>query len=66
QNGFLVPPGDVNALTNALNKILQDADQRRSFGQFSKQLADERYNWKHVGSLIRHTILEVLTAKKTP
>ncbi|HID54377.1 MAG TPA: glycosyltransferase family 1 protein, partial [Anaerolineae bacterium] len=39
RNGLLVEPGDVAALTHAIDNLVEDAGQRRAMGQLSRQLA---------------------------
>lgn len=55
-NGYLVPPHDVAALTDALLDLLGDSEKRYQFGQNSYQLAQNRYNWQQVGSAARDII----------
>lgn len=43
-NGFLVPPGDVEALRDALAKLLASAELRASMGAEGRRLFDERYS----------------------
>jgi glycosyltransferase involved in cell wall biosynthesis len=60
-NGYLVPPHDVTALTEALLNLLNDSQKRYQFGQNSYQLAQERYNWQQVGSAARAIISETIS-----
>ena len=60
KNGFLVEPGDVNSLAQALDELLQSEEKRRDFGRQSWKLSQERYNWQAVGKLLRNTILKNL------
>lgn len=60
ENGYLVPPGDVGRLAEALRKLLDDPGRCRAFGERSYQLAQERYNWASVGRRLRQEILGVL------
>jgi phosphatidylinositol alpha-mannosyltransferase len=45
QVGVTVPPGDVNALTHALIRLLRDEPQRRAMGAAARTRAIERYAW---------------------
>lgn len=54
-NGLLVPPRDVDALTDALRRLLLDADLRRRFGAASRKLAEDRFS---IDAVI-HSTLEV-------
>lgn len=59
-NGFLVAPGDVDALGSKLTTMLGDPELLQRFGAFSRRLAKERYNWESVGTRIRARIMEDL------
>ncbi|HET7717479.1 MAG TPA: glycosyltransferase family 4 protein [Bauldia sp.] len=43
-NGLLVPPGDVDALTKAIRKLLDDPDLRQRLGEAALETHRERYN----------------------
>jgi glycosyltransferase involved in cell wall biosynthesis len=60
KNGWLVSPGDVQGIADALLKLLKDPEMCRSFGDQSFQLTKERYSWKAVGDRLRESILNVL------
>ncbi len=55
-NGALVPPGDAGGLAEALIRLLGDADRCRGYGENSRELVRERYNWSGVGRAIRSHI----------
>ena len=57
-NGYLVPPGDVDALSNRLIHLLSQPDLCRRFGEYSRAIAEDRYNWHRVGALFRRHIEE--------
>ena len=44
ENGFLVRAGDSGSLTEALKKVIDDQELRRSMGERSLQLAEERFS----------------------
>jgi glycosyltransferase involved in cell wall biosynthesis len=54
RNGYLVPAGDVDALVQALESLLESEEKRAQFGRQSWKLAQERYNWKAVGKALRN------------
>ncbi len=43
-NGLLTPPGDVEALRQALHRVISDADLRQYLGAGSRALAED-YDW---------------------
>jgi len=59
-NGFLVEPGDVQGLAEALMKLLNSPDQRRKFGERGFALAKERYSWESVGKRLHQHICHKL------
>jgi glycosyltransferase involved in cell wall biosynthesis len=47
ESGLLVPPGDVDALTEALVTLLSDAERRRAMGDRAAERA-RRFDWERV------------------
>jgi glycosyltransferase involved in cell wall biosynthesis len=60
RNGFMVEPGDIPGLAQALLQLLENPEWCRSFGEFSFQLTEDRYSWKAVGERFKSSILKVL------
>ena len=61
KNGLLVEPGDVQGLSEALLKLLENPQLCRSFGEHGHKLTKERYSWSAVGEKFRQNILDVLS-----
>jgi glycosyltransferase involved in cell wall biosynthesis len=59
-NGYLVPPGDVEKLCDALTKLLASPEKCREFGEQGRILAETRYNWKSVGAALRAQIMPLI------
>jgi glycosyltransferase involved in cell wall biosynthesis len=59
-NGFLVEPGQSDALASALCKLLASPATCRAFGQRSYEKAAERYTWTETGKRIRARIMSDL------
>jgi len=45
-NGIIVPPGDVDALAEALNLLSSDPQRRASLGQASREKAQRLFSWE--------------------
>jgi len=45
QTGVLAPPGDVDALRDALTSLLRDDARREAMGRAARELACERFTW---------------------
>jgi glycosyltransferase involved in cell wall biosynthesis len=60
RNGWLVEPGDIVGLANALIKLLNDPTTARQFGNRSSQIIQERYSWETVGKRFKEQIQNVL------
>ena len=48
ETGVLVPPGDPDALAEAVVGLLGDEPQRQRFGAAARQIAVERYSWDDI------------------
>lgn len=48
QNGFLVPPGDVDAYVNTILPLLSDAHRRLALGRQAQSFVREHYSWQHI------------------
>jgi glycosyltransferase involved in cell wall biosynthesis len=48
ETGFLVPPGDVAALHDALARVLSDAALAQRLGANARALVLERFTWQRV------------------
>jgi glycosyltransferase involved in cell wall biosynthesis len=51
ETGLLVPPGDVAALRDALERLLADADLRRRLGEAARARIREHFSWERAVSL---------------
>ena len=55
----LVPPGDVEALTSALNELLANPAAARQLGERARQKCLENYTMKHVATTLRDVVRRV-------
>lgn len=56
-NGYLVKPGNVEQLANALINLVEQPDKCQAFGERGYQIAMDKYTWPKVGMRIREAIL---------
>lgn len=64
QAGIIVPPRDVNALANALSKLMADDDLRMSLGESAKKRFEDRFNPKRVMGEILEAYREAIERAK--
>jgi glycosyltransferase involved in cell wall biosynthesis len=60
RTGLLVPPGDAEALANAIRGLMEDSQQAERIGREARKAVNDRYSW---GDLAR-TIEKVLVAAR--
>lgn len=58
QNGLLVPPGNPEALANAILTLLNDESLRRRLGHNARQLIVEKYSWNIITNKIEKVYYE--------
>src|SRR5574341_151726 len=47
ETGLLYPPGDLDALTTACDRLLRDSNLRRQIGQAASREIHSHYTWNH-------------------
>lgn len=60
KNGYLIHPGDVDGLVGILDELLSDPQKRECLGRQSRQMFNDRYNWRSVGKRLRQGIMTFL------
>ncbi len=50
ETGLLVPPGEPEALAEALNRVLGDRDLARSMGTKGRRRVEERFSWDSIAA----------------
>ena len=58
-NGLLAPPGDAEALANAIARLLLDPDERRRFGEAGLRLAHEKFSESRMAENIERFLEKV-------
>ncbi len=60
ETGYLIEPGDKEALTKYLIALLDDQKKRREFGRKGYEIAKDRFRWENVGNRIKTHIQAAL------
>jgi len=55
-----VPPKDVDALANAMSKVLFDESLAKQMGENGRRLVEEKYTWERVAKMTEEVYKEVL------
>lgn len=55
-NGYLVPVKDVDAIVNAMTKIITNPDKNREMAQNARKIAEEKYDVNKVNETIKETM----------
>jgi glycosyltransferase involved in cell wall biosynthesis len=63
ETGLFVEPNDVSGLADALTQLLADPDGTRRMGRIARRLAQERYTWEAVMTVVKFHIDEALVAE---
>ena len=48
ENGLLVPPSDVSALTRAIERMAKSKKMRVNLGRAARKTVDEKFNWDRI------------------
>ena len=65
ETGYLITPGDSQALAQALCKLLADPSHCQALGQRAYERAVDLYTWSRTGQRIRARIMRAL-AERVP
>lgn len=60
EDGFLIPPGDSDALAQRINALLADEDMRREMGRRARQKVLAKYDWAFIGEKVMRVYEECL------
>jgi glycosyltransferase involved in cell wall biosynthesis len=64
RTGLLYPPGDLDALTAACDRLLSDAVLRAALGQAAANLVRSHYTWDHNAQRIGELAQRLVASKK--
>jgi len=65
-NGWLVPPGDDEALAHALSEATADAGRLRVMGAASRAIVEAEFSWPSVVERLMEVYEEVLPGRRIP
>ena len=60
ETGVLVPPGDPDALAEAVAALLDDEPRREALGVSARRLAQERYSWDDIARRLEEIYRELV------
>ncbi len=63
ETGFLLPPMEVNGLTNAILKLASDSDLRSKLGKRGSELFTEQFRHEHMTDVIRRIYANLLAER---
>jgi glycosyltransferase involved in cell wall biosynthesis len=62
--GILVPPGDAQALAEALDRLLEDGELRRELGRAGRRRVEELFDLNHTVSEVKRVYRELLAERR--
>jgi glycosyltransferase involved in cell wall biosynthesis len=63
KTGLVYPPGDLDALTSACDRLLSDAALRRRQGEEAARLVRDRYTWDHNAARVTELARALLASR---
>jgi glycosyltransferase involved in cell wall biosynthesis len=63
ETGFLIPPGDTEALATRLHQLLTDDALRQAFGQAARRRAESLFTWPAVAKVLSDTLQQIASPK---
>jgi glycosyltransferase involved in cell wall biosynthesis len=60
RNGLLVPPGDIDSMTDALHNLILDSDLRRLLGRTAREDAMKKHSWEQYISRLEDVFSAVI------
>jgi glycosyltransferase involved in cell wall biosynthesis/ubiquinone/menaquinone biosynthesis C-methylase UbiE len=63
-NGYLIPPGDVDALAQRLRRLLRNKQERERLGKAARTSVVESFNWSNVARRLTKIFADVQATAK--
>jgi glycosyltransferase involved in cell wall biosynthesis len=64
QTGWIVPPCDADALSEAIETLAKDAHLRRKLGQQARIEAENCHSWRHTAEKLEQIFLQLTSTEK--
>lgn len=64
ETGLLVPPGDPDALADAIMKLLNDEELIRKMGLNGRKMVEKNYTWERVAGMTENVFEKCLNKRK--
>ena len=58
KNGYLIPPYDIEKLSDRVLQLMEDSKQRKQFGKHAKESAYERFSYDHAFTEVEKYLME--------
>jgi glycosyltransferase involved in cell wall biosynthesis len=65
ETGFLIDPGDIDALENRIVRLLRDRELQRRMGLAARESAERQFRSRAVATRVRQVYLEAISDSKT-
>jgi len=63
RNCLLVPPGNIQALVNAVQRLIDDSDLREGLGNQAREDAILKHSWENYITNLEHLFVDVIDSK---
>jgi glycosyltransferase involved in cell wall biosynthesis len=64
KNGYLVEPGNVGELADAIVELVRDEEKMREFGSFNREQARQRFDWERCADTVERAYAELAQRRR--